>query len=100
MDMPALLPLDSSSNSGACYCQRCLSKRVAAQLERLIASKPHTEVLAKAALYRTQSSAKQGLLEYIDYHPKSEQLTAWYHLKRGYCCDNNCQHCPYPVDQD
>lgn len=21
--------------------------------------------------------------------------TEKYHLKRGYCCDNNCKHCPY-----
>ncbi|MFY0652468.1 MAG: hypothetical protein JXQ96_10565 [Cyclobacteriaceae bacterium] len=20
---------------------------------------------------------------------------AQYHLKRGYCCENNCRHCPY-----
>lgn len=22
-------------------------------------------------------------------------FTAQYHLKRGYCCGNNCRHCPY-----
>lgn len=22
-------------------------------------------------------------------------LTAAYHLRRGYCCDNDCRHCPY-----
>jgi hypothetical protein len=22
-------------------------------------------------------------------------FTADYHLKRGYCCRNNCRHCPY-----
>jgi len=22
-------------------------------------------------------------------------LTARYHLRRGYCCDNGCRHCPY-----
>ena len=22
-------------------------------------------------------------------------FTEKYHLKRGYCCDNNCKHCPY-----
>lgn len=22
-------------------------------------------------------------------------LTKAYHLKRGYCCENNCRHCPY-----
>lgn len=22
-------------------------------------------------------------------------FTAQYHKKRGYCCKNNCRHCPY-----
>lgn len=22
-------------------------------------------------------------------------FTAAYHLKRGYCCNSNCRHCPY-----
>ena len=22
-------------------------------------------------------------------------FTEKYHLKRGYCCQNNCRHCPY-----
>ncbi len=22
-------------------------------------------------------------------------FTEKYHLKRGYCCQNNCKHCPY-----
>ncbi|CAA9279860.1 MAG: FIG00649631: hypothetical protein [uncultured Adhaeribacter sp.] len=22
-------------------------------------------------------------------------FTAQYHLKRGYCCQNGCRHCPY-----
>jgi hypothetical protein len=25
-------------------------------------------------------------------------FTAAYHLKRGYCCENDCRHCPYKVD--
>jgi hypothetical protein len=22
-------------------------------------------------------------------------FTARYHLRRGYCCENRCRHCPY-----
>ena len=22
-------------------------------------------------------------------------FTARYHLRRGYCCEHNCRHCPY-----
>ncbi len=25
-------------------------------------------------------------------------LTEKYHLKRGYCCENGCKHCPYGYD--
>lgn len=26
-------------------------------------------------------------------------LTARFLLKRGYCCDNGCRHCPYPKEE-
>ena len=33
-----------------------------------------------------------------DYYLTEEGFvvfTATYHKKRGYCCRNNCRHCPY-----
>ena len=27
-------------------------------------------------------------------------FTEKYHLKRGYCCQNNCRHCPFKRDND
>lgn len=33
-----------------------------------------------------------------DYYINEEGnwvFTAEYHVKRGYCCDNGCKHCPY-----
>ena len=27
-------------------------------------------------------------------------FTAAYHLKRGYCCDSGCRHCPYKTAPD
>ena len=29
------------------------------------------------------------------YEGKYLVFTAAYHLKRGYCCNSNCRHCPY-----
>lgn len=26
-------------------------------------------------------------------------FTEKYHLDRGYCCNNNCKHCPYKKEQ-
>ena len=34
-----------------------------------------------------------------DYYINDKGLmvfTAKYHLKRGYCCQSGCKHCPYP----
>ncbi|HRH56687.1 MAG TPA: DUF5522 domain-containing protein [Chitinophagales bacterium] len=27
-------------------------------------------------------------------------FTETYHLKRGYCCHNDCKHCPYQKEKD
>lgn len=33
----------------------------------------------------------------VDYYMEEGKLvfTAAYHLKRGYCCNSGCRHCPY-----
>lgn len=36
-----------------------------------------------------------------DYYTSEEGyiiFTEKYHLKRGFCCKNNCKHCPYGYD--
>jgi hypothetical protein len=37
------------------------------------------------------------LVEGVDYTMENGKLvfTAHYHLKRGYCCNSKCRHCPY-----
>lgn len=37
------------------------------------------------------------LVENEDYYLDKELmvLTARYHLRRGYCCEQGCRHCPY-----
>ncbi|HEY6801953.1 MAG TPA: DUF5522 domain-containing protein [Pyrinomonadaceae bacterium] len=41
--------------------------------------------------------APTSLVEGEDYYLENGLmvLTARYHLRRGYCCDNGCRHCPY-----
>ncbi|MGI8892547.1 MAG: DUF5522 domain-containing protein [Bacteroidia bacterium] len=37
-----------------------------------------------------------------DYYINNNGLmvfTEKYHLKRGYCCNNNCLHCPYQEEK-
>jgi hypothetical protein len=43
-------------------------------------------------------SLKRKLILGEDYYINADQnwvFTAEYHLKRGYCCENKCKHCPY-----
>tara|TARA_B100000287_G_scaffold67547_1_gene59120 strand:- start:152 stop:313 length:162 start_codon:yes stop_codon:yes gene_type:complete len=38
------------------------------------------------------------IIDSEDYYYNKEGLiifTEKYHLKRGYCCENKCKHCPY-----
>lgn len=39
----------------------------------------------------------EGSDKEADYYLENGLLvfTAAYHLRRGYCCKNNCRHCPY-----
>jgi len=46
------------------------------------------------------SDGKEGLdlsLDFEDYYIENGVIvfTEKYHLKRGYCCESGCRHCPY-----
>ncbi|WP_411994193.1 DUF5522 domain-containing protein [Agarivorans sp. DSG3-1] len=98
MKMPTILPVTLGLTGDACFCQGCLSKKLAVKLERLIASTPHAEMLEQAARYRPIGEASSKLQEHLDYTTENGFMvfSAWYHLKRGTCCGNDCRHCPYP----
>lgn len=38
-----------------------------------------------------------ALVKGLDYYLEGTKFvfTAAYHLKRGYCCNSKCRHCPY-----
>jgi len=44
-----------------------------------------------------QDPATAPPLDPEDFYLEEEAVvfTAAYHLKRGYCCDSGCRHCPY-----
>jgi len=50
-----------------------------------------------------QEFSKHKDLDPEDYY-YSEQgfivFTEKYHLKRGYCCQNGCKHCPYGFNKE
>jgi hypothetical protein len=40
---------------------------------------------------------RQTLVEGVDFYREGAYVvfTAGYHLRRGYCCESSCRHCPY-----
>ena len=44
----------------------------------------------------------EPLIEGIDYYLENGLmvLTALFLKKRGYCCRNNCRHCPYTLKNE
>ena len=46
---------------------------------------------------------ENNLIENIDYYFDDlgrYVFTEAYHLKRGYCCGNDCKHCPWKDDDE
>lgn len=53
-------------------------------------------------LYTMSYSKKHIPIEDGDYYLTEEGykcFTEQYHLKRGYCCESGCRHCPYGFDK-
>ena len=75
-----------------CLCPKCL-REVIRKLEYASSS---AERIFPAAL-EPDLARSNSLVEGEDYYLEGEALvfTALYHLRRGYCCENNCRHCPY-----
>ncbi len=94
-ELPAILPPDPEKG---CLCRTCLTERTAAHIEKALHHKSHAEMLQLAASCKNTPP----LIEYIDYTMENGKLvfTAWYHLKRGYCCGNGCRHCPFPKTEN
>jgi len=46
---------------------------------------------------------KNDLVENEDFYYNEQGykvFTEKYHLKRGYCCQNGCKHCPYGFNKE
>jgi hypothetical protein len=46
---------------------------------------------------KIKDQQNEVLVEDKDYYLENGLMvfTEAYHLKKGYCCKNNCRHCPY-----
>jgi len=80
-------------NDEKCLCKTCLLNEMAKCINNnnvTLSSNQRSQI----ALLEKENA----LVENVDFLYNNEGLivfTKWYHLKRGYCCNNNCQNCPY-----
>jgi hypothetical protein len=46
------------------------------------------------------SNEKPPLVEGVDFYREGGYVvfTAAYHLRRGFCCESGCRHCPYGAE--
>ena len=75
-----------------CFCPGCLREAIK-KLDRASSS-------ARASIHpgiKAGPSSQYLLVEGEDYYSEGGAIvfTARYHLRRGYCCESGCRHCPY-----
>jgi len=75
-----------------CLCPKCLRQAIQelSYTSSAAADRVHP-------LRQTVVNPQYFLVEGEDYYSEGEMIifTARYHLRRGYCCENGCRHCPY-----
>jgi hypothetical protein len=93
-----LPPLFKPDEEVDCLCPACLKEATIKKIDEYVSSLTPSEALRNKAMHLPKS---HHLEEGIDYYISEGLLvfTAWYHLKRGSCCQNGCRHCPYGFNQ-
>jgi hypothetical protein len=91
MQYPKIL----KAEDGSCLCNVCLHKVMVERTEEIAACITH-ELANRENEVRELGKANH-LIEDIDYYMDGVffVFTKWFHLRKGYCCNNNCRHCPY-----
>jgi hypothetical protein len=76
-----------------CFCPQCLSEAIRKLNCASSAAGAGVHPATKAG-----ANSQYSLVEGADYYSEGEAMvfTARYHLRRGYCCESGCRHCPYP----
>ena len=90
VSFPPIMPLEFDQD---CRCPACLSKSIDSQIGELINKNGVDRMLTLAEPYRNQSE----LVKDVDFRVVNDLyvFSKWYHIKRGECCGNDCQNCPY-----
>lgn len=76
-----------------CLCPCCLLKKIAQEVNHaaFIPTVQDRKWIADLGL----SKMPELNIDYYINEDSNFVFTKWYHLKRGYCCENACKHCPY-----
>ena len=91
MQLPPVLPVGKGNK---CLCPDCLSSQIKTAL-RANPGRVITFLRKNAEKTRPEEGPfRQGLDYYIN-EDGFWVFTTFYHLKKGYCCQNGCKHCPY-----
>lgn len=86
MDLPHAGPLVNSEQD--CLCPNCLAE----EIEKLsLAGTPPTVAPSSPTF------SEGSLVEGEDYYREGAAMvfTARFLLRRGYCCESGCRHCPF-----
>ena len=85
--------IEQTLEAKTCLCPDCLLQITARQINEGNIEIPSEQLSAIADLGISKKPLKN-----IDYYINEDSnfvFTKWYHLRRGYCCENLCKHCPY-----
>jgi len=87
-------PIFQPSDIVNCLCPNCFKSACSVKIDEYVATvSPESALENKAKdLPKTVS-----IVEGIDYYIENGNYVfkEFFHLKRGYCCNNGCRHCPY-----
>ena len=87
-------PIFQPSEIVDCLCSNCFSKACSSKIDEFVAT-----ITPETALGNKASSLPETtqIIEGIDYYfeDRNYVFKPWFHLKRGYCCESDCTHCPY-----
>ena len=76
-----------------CLCPDCFKEAAQQAVARFVRAYKAGEQPNTAPQYKRPGPP----VEDLDYYMEDGLLvmSAWHHLKRGYCCGSGCRHCPY-----
>ena len=88
-----------------CFCPQCLREAIQKENHPAASSGASFQAgLGFRPTTKTDAGPPYSLLEGEDYYSEGAAIvfTARYLLRRGYCCESGCRHCPYrgPITED